>query len=186
MKAFARIRTLTPLVALVLLAGILSSCTLFVPFSTPSPTAAPTATPAPTGTPTPVASPTPMAQKLLVFIPAGGVHVHVTNTSLTVNPVEILTGGPALTAAASDGVSLDTDFYLYDASASLASYTLTDDCVVLLLDPMGGADPTVVSDAAGIAAVVDEQASVPGSKGRLFQLYVDGPLCNRVEQFYIP
>lgn len=62
-----------------------------------------------------------------------------------VDPVELLTGQAAIDAAAEDGVTLDTDYYIRDADATVKRIAVVPDAQVYSLAEGGGSPDLVPS-----------------------------------------
>ncbi len=149
------------------------------PTATPAATAEPTATAGPTGTP----APTPIPETHLGFVRKGDVTGSGATAQLTIDYVELYTGVAAVTAGAQDGVTVDTDYYIRDNNPLLRTFSIDPACAIRLLDPSGGAEASVVTDVAGLAAFL---ATVTDAQGALFEIALSGTTVTQILQYYMP
>lgn len=92
--------------------------------------------------------------------------------------VEVLTGQAAVDAAAADGVTLDTDYYVRDADSALAHVAVVPDASVSTLD--GGSADQVPSSVTEIADAGDDVLHVIDTS-----TVRDVTLVNSIEGYYL-
>ena len=90
---------------------------------------------------------------------------------------------PNATAGAQDGVTVDTDYYIRDNNPLLRTFSIDPACAIRLLDPSGGAEASVVTDVAGLAAFL---ATVTDAQGALFEIALSGTTVTQILQYYMP